>query len=63
MIRELREKKGWSQIELARRSGVTQSAISDIESAKTKNPRIDTMDAIARALNVPIARLINKGTG
>lgn len=60
MIKELREEKGWSQNELARRSGVKQGIISDIESGKTKHPRIDTMSAIADALEVPIDKLLKK---
>ena len=62
MIKELREKLGWSQNELARRSGVKQGVLSDIESGKTKHPRIDTVSAIAEALNVPIEKLLKKGT-
>lgn len=39
-----------SQNELARRTGVKQSVISDIESGKTKNPRPDTVQALAKVL-------------
>ena len=60
MIKKLREDLGWTQSELARKSGVKQGVISDIESGKTKNPRIDTMAAIASALGVPIERLYKK---
>lgn len=61
VIRELREKLGWSQNELARRSGVKQGVLSEIESGVTKNPRVATMAAIAAALNVTIDELIKKG--
>lgn len=61
MIRELREKLGWTQTELAKRSGVKQGVLSDIESGVTKNPRIDTMAALAAAMNVPIEALLKKG--
>lgn len=60
MIRELREKKGWSQSELARRSGVKQGVLSYIESGKTKNPRVDTLSAIALALGVTVEKLVKK---
>ena len=60
MIRELREKKGWTQTELARRSGVKQGVLSYIESGRTKHPRSDTLAAIAAALGVPVGRLIKK---
>lgn len=60
MIRELRQKRGWSQTELARKSGVKQSVLSYIESGKTKNPRIDTLAAIASALGVSVQKLLKK---
>lgn len=60
MIQELRKEKGWSQTELARRAGVKQGVLSDIESGKTKNPRSDTLAAIALALDVPMEKLIQK---
>lgn len=46
-----REKMGISQNELARRSGVKQSVISDIENEKTLNPRVETIMALANVLN------------
>ena len=60
MIRELRKKKGWTQSELSRRSGVKQGVLSDIESGKTKHPRCDTLAAIAEALGVPVDKLLKK---
>ena len=60
MIRELRQKKGWTQTELARRAGVKQGVLSCIESGRTKNPRSDTMAAIAAALGVSVERLMRK---
>lgn len=60
MIRELREKKGWSQSELSRRSGVKQGVLSYIENGKTKHPRIDTLAAIAAALGTTVEKLVRK---
>ena len=60
MIRELRMKQGISQNELAHRAGIKQSVLSYIESGRTKNPRIDTLAAIAAALCVPVEKLIKK---
>ena len=62
MIRELRERLGWSQSELARRSGVKQGVLSYIENGRTKHPRSDTLAARAAALSVPIEKLM-KGAG
>jgi transcriptional regulator with XRE-family HTH domain len=60
MIRELREKKGWSQSELSRRSGVKQGVLSYIENGRTKHPRVDTLAAIAAALGTTVEKLIRK---
>lgn len=60
VIRKLREKKGWSQSELARRAGIRQGVLSYIESGRTKHPRSDTLAAIANALGVNVDRLIKK---
>lgn len=49
-----RECRNYSQAELARRSGVKQSVINYIEHGKTKNPRIDTARALAKALRCKI---------
>lgn len=60
MIKTLRERRGWSQSELARKAGIRQGVLSDIESGKTKHPRIDTIAAIAQALGVPMEKLMKK---
>lgn len=56
-MRQIRESRGMTQSELAKETGIPQSVISDIESGKTKNPRIDTMEAIARVLGVKLEEL------
>lgn len=60
LIKTLRERRGWSQSELARKAGIRQGVLSDIESGKTKHPRIDTIAAIAQALGVPMEKLMKK---
>lgn len=49
-----RECRKYSQAELARRSGVKQSVICFIEQGKTKNPRLDTARALAKALRCKV---------
>ena len=56
-IYEIRTQRGFSQQELARRSGVKQSIISDIERGKTANPRIDTLQKLAAALGCTLDEL------
>ena len=60
MVADKRLEKGISQNQLAKLCNVPQSVISDIESGKTKAPRIDTLKAIAAALGVTIDELIGK---
>lgn len=56
-IRKLRESKGLSQQEVARRIGTTQSAIARIE-AGGNSPRVDTLASLAAALEVDVATLV-----
>ena len=50
-IRDLREGLGWSQRELARRSGLSASTVRRIEDG-TLDPLIATLDRVAKALGV-----------
>lgn len=61
MLLEVRKMKGISQAELSRKSGIPQGVISYIESGRTKSPRIDTMLAIAKALDCTIDELTMEG--
>ena len=51
-IKELRNKRGLSQGQLARLVGVTPSAISALERGKIREPRWSLVMAIARELRV-----------
>lgn len=55
-IRELRERKGLSQEQLARKSGVSASHIGYIENGE-RQATIDVLCRIALALNVDIKDL------
>jgi transcriptional regulator with XRE-family HTH domain len=57
-IRELREAKGWSQAELARRSGVPQSSISRLESGEQESVNFQHLERLADVLGVHAALLI-----
>ena len=50
IIRRQRSAAGITQVELANRTGLRQSAISEIESGKRKNPRYDTVQKLLGAL-------------
>jgi transcriptional regulator with XRE-family HTH domain len=53
-INELRKQKKLSLDELSEKSGISKSTLSKITSGQTKNPNLETVQAIARALNVPV---------
>ena len=55
-LRRERLQAGLSQSELARRSGVAKSTLSQIE-AGSGNPGVETLWAIAAAMQLPISRL------
>jgi transcriptional regulator with XRE-family HTH domain len=56
-----REQLGLTLRELAARSGVSTSMISDIERG-AKSPTISTLSALAKALMVPISALVDSAT-
>jgi transcriptional regulator with XRE-family HTH domain len=58
--RELREQAKVSQSEMARRTGLLPSHISDLEHGRTV-PSMGTFEKVARALQVPVDRLFYDG--
>ncbi|MCR1953148.1 helix-turn-helix transcriptional regulator [Clostridium sp. DSM 100503] len=54
LILELLEIKGWSQYKLSKRANMAQSTLSDILTGKNSNPRMDTVQKIATALEVSV---------
>lgn len=58
-LRDLRRKAGLSQLDLADRSGVSQSTISRLELDGAPNVNLRQLEALARALGVrnPLALL------
>lgn len=58
-VKELRELRGWSIRELARRSGISAAIISRLEAADDWNMTIRNVARIAEALGVTIGDLIS----
>ena len=50
-VRELRERRGWSQTQLAKASGMTQSAVARFEAGGTV-PTLSVLERLATALDV-----------
>jgi transcriptional regulator with XRE-family HTH domain len=59
-IRDLREERGLTQREVARRAGLTPSGVGFIEHGQTRNPSAETVMAVARALGVPVEELLRE---
>jgi transcriptional regulator with XRE-family HTH domain len=58
VIKTLREEKGLSQKALAKRVGVTDAYITMLETGKRKNPSLDILKKLAKALGVPVTELL-----
>lgn len=56
-IMEKRKSLNMTQVEVAKRAGISQSALSDIEKL-TKNPSISTIELLASALSCSVAELL-----
>jgi transcriptional regulator with XRE-family HTH domain len=61
-LSRLRRQRRMSQTVLANKAGTTQSYITDLERSKAKNPTMDLIGRLARALDVPVTELTDKDT-
>lgn len=60
-IKALREAKGWTQVELAQRSGVSQQTIGKIEVNGSREPK--TLPRIAAALGESVESILGSISG
>jgi transcriptional regulator with XRE-family HTH domain len=58
VIRQLRERADLTQEELAKRAKITRSHLSLLEAGHRKNPSLDVLKRLARALGVPVGELL-----
>jgi transcriptional regulator with XRE-family HTH domain len=58
VIRKLREAQGMTQEQLARRAGLKQPYVSQLEKGTKKNPSLPALKKIAKALGVPVGELL-----
>jgi transcriptional regulator with XRE-family HTH domain len=59
-LKELRESKSLSQGDIEKRTGLLRCCISRVENGHTV-PSIETLEKMARALEVPMYRLFHEG--
>lgn len=57
-LKKLRKKKGWTREKLAREADVSYHTIIKIERGTIKNPRLDTLVKLAKALGVSLDKLV-----
>ena len=57
-IKEIRERKKMTQLELAEKSGVSRTTLSKLENNENPEVRAGTLKAIARALGVKVSALL-----
>ncbi|OGD63246.1 hypothetical protein A2215_04630 [Candidatus Berkelbacteria bacterium RIFOXYA2_FULL_43_10] len=62
-IKKFRLKMGLSQDKLSKKADITYNTLIKIESGANKNPTIETMSRIAKALDVKVDDLIEKYEG
>jgi len=58
VLKQLRVDKGLTQEELAKRSHVKRSYIAVLEAGHKTNPSIAIVKKLAKALDVPVGRLL-----
>lgn len=61
-IERARLNRGWSRSDLARRASVDPSYVTRIEEAHYKRPSVEKVSAIAGALGLPMAELVDPPT-
>lgn len=60
-LRRLRKRHKMTQAELAVEARVSQSYVSQLENGYEKNPTVEVIEALAKALSVGIGELIGEG--
>jgi transcriptional regulator with XRE-family HTH domain len=58
VLKTQRERNDMTQTELARKVGVSQTYIAKLEAGEKKNPSLDVLKKLARALGVPVTELL-----
>ena len=58
VLKSLREDRGLSQVDLAKRAQVGRTYIVKLESGDKKNRSLDILKRLAKALGVPVTELL-----
>jgi len=58
MLKQLREGKGLTQVQLAEKAGITQEYVAKLESGAKGNPSLAVLKALAKALGMSVSELL-----
>jgi XRE family transcriptional regulator, master regulator for biofilm formation len=58
VIKTVRTKRALTQAQVARKAGVTKNYITMLERGDRKNPSLDIVKKLAKALGVPVTALL-----
>lgn len=59
VLKARREQLGLTQAEVAKAVGIAQPNYARLESGANENPKLKTLEAIAKALRCPLAKLLD----
>lgn len=59
-IRRLRERRGWSQTDLANALGWSRQRVNNLETGDVAEPKLATLRSLAEALDVSLAELLDE---
>src|SRR5215217_7706444 len=62
-VKAERERRGWSQSELARRAGLTPQAIGQLERSRRRHPYSETVAGLAQAFGITTEELYRAAYG
>lgn len=57
-LKKYRIEKGWSQEKLAREAGISYQTVIKIERGGIKNPKLETILKLSKALNISLDDLV-----
>lgn len=63
LVRAARQRRGWSQLDLARRAGLDLATVCNVEAGRIRRPAHRTLARLASALRVPVADLARAADG
>lgn len=61
-IRQLMEKRGWTEYRLSKESGLSQTTISNLF-RRNNSPSLPTLEALCKAFDISLSQFFSEDTG